>query len=296
MSQERTESDYYTFREFDGDNARSVLSFYTQFFTEGPVLELACGTGVFLDLLGTAGVPASGVDLDPGMVEQARARGHDVALADALDHLRATPDASLTGLFAAHFLEHLPSEAVQEVYVEAARVLKVGGVFVAAVPSAACLSVLQYDFWRDPTHVRFYDPMALAFFALQAGLEVGESGGNPRNHPGAPGQLNMPDALPFGDLSADLDKVVQGAKEPPESRLQRNLRRIHKSQRPTVTATVHQLVHLIGVLDERLQNVQHQLASEREIYQRLLRELYPSNEAYVLARRVAVDADPGQSE
>src|SRR6476620_11631647 len=130
---ETIESDYYAFMRFDPENAKSVLSYYVPFFTEGPVLELACGPGVFLSLL-----------REKGMVDNALAEGHDVVLGDAMTHLRSVPDQSLHGLFAAHFLEHLAADSVQEVYREAARALRPGGVFVAAVPNAACLSVLGY--------------------------------------------------------------------------------------------------------------------------------------------------------
>ena len=166
----RLESDYYAFMGYDRDRARAALAHYAQFFPTGPVLELACGRGEFLDLLREAGVPARGVDLDEGMVERATAAGHDVLLGDAIERLEQVEPGSLGGVFCAHFLEHLEPTDVARVYVAAARALRPGGAFVAVVPSAGSLSVLGHDFWRDPTHVRFYDPMLLAFFAGQAGL------------------------------------------------------------------------------------------------------------------------------
>jgi SAM-dependent methyltransferase len=283
---DRTESQYYAFREFDYANAHKVLSHYVGYFTEGPVLELACGPGVFLDLLNAAGISARGVDLDPGMVEQAAERGHEVVLDDALAYLKSVQDASLGGLFAAHFIEHLPSEVAAGVYTEAARVLRPGGVFVAAVPNAACLSVLGYDFWRDPTHVRFYDPVALEFFARQAGLEVTDTGGNPLNHPGAPGQLHNSPAESFADLKQDLNQVLDGIQAAADQE-HRRFRQPHEDPRTVLSDTVQRLVHLIGVLDDRLQVVQHQLVSQQTAYQRLLEELYPPNETYVVARRPA---------
>jgi SAM-dependent methyltransferase len=293
---ERLESQYYAFRQFDRDNAESVLSYYPQFFTDGPVLELACGPGVFLDLLAARSIEVQGVDLDPGMIEQAQERGHDARLDDALAFLRAVPDASLGGLFAAHFLEHLPAEIAQSLYTEAVRALRPGGVFVAVTPNAACLSVLGYDFWRDPTHVRFYDPMALAFFATEAGLDVVETGGNPRNHPGAPPHVHVETFEPLGDLKGDLAQVLEQLHPPPPSPpAQQRWPVRHEREHPvdhSLDDTVQRLVHLIGVLDERFQSLQHQLSSQRTAYRQLLDQLYPSNETYVVARRPFAGADP----
>jgi SAM-dependent methyltransferase len=266
------QSDYYAFMGYGGDHSRKGLAHYVRCFRSGPVLELACGRGELLGLLRDAGLPVSGVDIDEGMVALARADGHDVVLGDAITHLEAQPAAALGGVFCAHFLEHLTPADVRRVYAGAARALRPGGVFVAAVPSAASLSVLRYDFWRDPTHVRFYDPMLLAFFADQAGLVVTESGGNPYNEPGPP-----PPTVPaeLGTQTSLADAVAT---------LIELARRVHPAGRPDprVELWLH-LSHLLGQLDRRLQEVQHQNAELRAAYRRLLGELYPSSEVYVVA-------------
>ena len=115
----RLESDYYAYMGYDSDRAREALSHYVPLFSAGPVLELACGRGEFLDLLRDAGLPASGVDLDEGMVERAVERGHDVVLGDAVAYLESVGPASIGGVFCAHFLEHLPPEDVARVYAAA---------------------------------------------------------------------------------------------------------------------------------------------------------------------------------
>jgi len=272
------ESDYYTFMSFDPDNARRVLRFYTQFFPSGPVLELACGPGVFLSLLREDDVPASGVDIDDGMVRTAREAGHEVVLDDAVAHLRSLPDRSLRGLFAAHFLEHLTAPVVQTVYDEAHRVLEPGGMFVAAVPNAACMSVLGYDFWRDPTHVRFYDPLALQFFARQAGFTIAASGGNPFNHPGPPPDL----------LTAPIEKVpslreaVVNAVQHANSLYQRDSPQEYQSYL-SESQLWSELGNILAGFDERLQTTQHDLYGLHRAYGSLLRQLYPANEVYVAA-------------
>ena len=97
-------------------------------------------------------------------------------------------------------------------YCEAYRVLEPGAAFVAAVPNAACMSVLGYDFWRDPTHVRFYDPLALQFFARQAGFAIVASGGNPFNHPGPPPALLLPSSVSLHSLGESISETVQRAR------------------------------------------------------------------------------------
>jgi SAM-dependent methyltransferase len=285
----RLESDYYAYMGYDSDRAREALSHYLSFFPTGPVLELACGRGEFLDLLRDAGVPASGVDLDEGMVERAVERGHEVALADAVGYLEGVEPGSLGGVFCAHFLEHLQPDDVARVYAAAAGALRPGGAFVAVVPSAASMSVLGYDFWRDPTHVRFYDPALLSFFAAQAGLEVAEAAGNPRNNPGPPPQLWPQEFEPVASLSSSMSELLGTAmKVYPAAQHRR--RREAESNGETATAVVDpraelwsHAVHLISLLDQRVQAVQHQLAEVRRAYRSLVAQLYPPSEVYVVA-------------
>lgn len=270
----RLESDYYAYMGYDPEHSKAGLAHYVPLFTAGPVLELACGRGEFLDLLREAGVAGEGIDADAGMVELARGAGHEVQLADALTGLRSRPDDSVRGVFSAHFAEHLQPDELEAVVAESARVLAPGGVFVAATPNAACLSVLGHDFWRDPTHVRFYEPRLLAFYCAKAGLEVVETGANPRNHGGPPpGSLGRgthvdPDLRP--DLVATIQRITydpaKGVSDP--------------------DSPWHAFGHFLGVLEERLRTTQQELADLHQSYEQLLGQLYPSNEVYVVARAV----------
>jgi Methyltransferase domain len=282
VSTEQVESDYYAFMGFDPDNARSVLGYYTRFFDSGPVLELASGPGVFLDLLTEQGIECRGVDIDEGMVAESRERGHDVVLCDAFEHLRTLADATLPGLFAAHFLEHLTAVDAQAMYTEAARVLSPDGVFVAVVPNAACLPVLTFDFWKDPTHVRFYDPVGLQFFARQAGLSVTASGGNPKNHPGPPAELFPVGESSGADISTNISVLVQSAR----SALAETK---HSGSGGTYGAVTSEIVaklgHLIAVLNERVLSLGHETATLRAANRALLAQLYPPNEVYVVVKK-----------
>ena len=290
----RLESDYYAFMGYESDRARDALTHYAQYFPAGPVLELACGRGEFLDVLRGAGIPARGVDLDEGMVERATGSGHDVVLGDAISYLEGVEPGSLGGVFCAHFLEHLEPDDVARVYRATARALRPGAAFVAVVPSAGSLSVLGYDFWRDPTHVRFYDPMLLAFFAGQAGLSTTEAGGNPRNDPGPPPPL-VPQAFEAKPGLTEQLIALSNAVNAVYPAHHSNLRRLRREQpaggRGEATALVadpraelwSHLVHLMSVLDERAQAIQHQYAELLRAYRALLSQLYPPSEVYVVA-------------
>src|SRR5262245_41552501 len=276
----RLESDYYAHMGFDAEHSREVLGFYVPFFdVPGPVLELAPGRGEFLGLLREAGIDAVGVDNDEGMVRAARAAGHRVELGDALEHLHAAAPGSLAGVFCAHFVEHLPTEAVRRLLAGVRRVLVPGGRFVAATPNAACYSVLSHDFWRDPTHVRFYDLPLLEFLCLEAGLEVDQPGPHPVNRPGPP-----PETFPAA--AAVVHPAMTESIEAAAARVAGSLAHGPPDRGPGDhdPAWAYELVHLVSTLSARLGETQEALKSLHGAYRRLLGILYQANEIFVAAR------------
>jgi SAM-dependent methyltransferase len=264
----RLESDYYSYMGYDPVNAKAGLAHYLPFFDGGPVLELACGRGEFLELLRDAGIEGEGVDVDEGMVEKAVSAGLQVEYGDAVTALEQRRANSLRGVFSAHFAEHLQPDVLEHVIAESARVLEPGGVFIAATPNAACVSVMGHDFWRDPTHIRFYEPRLLAFYCAKAGLEVVETGGNPLNHPGPPPESLAPPVHVDPDLRGDMVAAIQ---------------QIHDKKHGDDWQAFG---HFLGVLEERLRATQEELVDLRRSYAHLLAQLYPSNEVYVVARAV----------
>jgi len=275
----RIESDYYNFMDYDPVLTRKVLSYYVPMFAgRSPVLELGCGRGEFLELLTGAGIKASGIDNDEGMVELARASGVEVAVGDAVEALHVDPaPGPYGGIFCSHFLEHLPTESVQRVLEGVRRTLQPGGTFIAVVPNPACYSVLSRDFWRDPTHVRFYEPSLIAFLCTQAGLTVESIGENPQNHPGPPPE-NLPEQRTF--VHPGLEDAIQEW-----LRLASNHSGIRLPGRGKAEwEQVGALSHLLSMLNERLTEIGEALRSFEHIYSKMLWTMYPSNDVYVVAR------------
>jgi SAM-dependent methyltransferase len=133
-------------------------------------LDLGCGRGEWLELLGELGFGATGVDLDDGMLAACRERGLDVHTADALAALRAQPDASLALVSCFHLVEHLPFDVVQQLIAESLRVLQPGGLLVMETPNPENLVVGSCAFYLDPSHVKPLPPKLLSFATEFAGF------------------------------------------------------------------------------------------------------------------------------
>ncbi|CAN7708061.1 class I SAM-dependent methyltransferase [Duganella sp. LjRoot269] len=148
------------------DRLRAYLPFIAPLATlqQPPAaLDLGCGRGEWLELLGEQGFHARGVDLDEGMLAACRERGLDVELGDAIACLRALPDRSLALVSAFHLVEHIPFELLQALVAEAQRVLLPGGLLIMETPNPENLVVGASSFYLDPTHLRPLPPQLLAF-------------------------------------------------------------------------------------------------------------------------------------
>lgn len=135
-----------------------------------PVLDIGCGKGELLELLQGGGVEALGIDLDPGMVQEARSKGLDVHEGDALSFLSTRPEASLGSIVSLHVVEHLPLDSLVRLLELSVTRLKPGGVFVAETPNPASLIVLGNSFVLDPTHVNPIHPSLMTFLCESAGF------------------------------------------------------------------------------------------------------------------------------
>jgi SAM-dependent methyltransferase len=134
-------------------------------------LDLGCGRGEWLELLGEQGFAARGIDLDDGMLAACRERGLNVANLDALAALRAQPDNSLALVSAFHLVEHIPFELVRDLIAQALRVLQPGGLLIMETPNPENLVVGASDFYTDPSHIRPIPPNLLSFATEHAGFE-----------------------------------------------------------------------------------------------------------------------------
>ena len=135
-----------------------------------PVLDIGCGRGEFLHLLAERGTAAEGVEMDPALVDAARADGLDVWLDDGVRYLRGLPDGSLGGVSMIQVIEHLPPQPAVDIVRILADKVRAGGKVVVETVNPQSLYVYAHAFYLDPTHGRPVHPGFLHVLFQQAGV------------------------------------------------------------------------------------------------------------------------------
>jgi len=133
-------------------------------------VDLGCGRGEWLALMGEVGIDAHGVDLDDGMLAACRERGLSVEQRDAIEYLKVLPAESVAVVSAFHVVEHIPFAVLQTLVREALRVLVPAGLIILETPNPENLSVGANTFYLDPTHERPIPPALLAFLPEHCGF------------------------------------------------------------------------------------------------------------------------------
>ncbi|WP_429328191.1 DUF4214 domain-containing protein [Paraburkholderia atlantica] len=132
-----------------------------------PVLDLGCGRGEWLELLGEGGLVARGVDSNRVFVDTCKEQSLNVTEADVISHLRELKPNSIGAITAFHLVEHIDNKALICLLDESLRVLKPGGILVLETPNPKNLIVGSCNFYLDPTH-RHPLPPALLQYLVEA--------------------------------------------------------------------------------------------------------------------------------
>jgi 2-polyprenyl-3-methyl-5-hydroxy-6-metoxy-1,4-benzoquinol methylase len=135
-------------------------------------VDIGCGRGEWLAMAAREGRQITGIDSNPASIELCRAKGLHAEMAEAIDYLRALPDASLVVVTAFHVVEHIPMESLLTLITEVARTLQPGGLFAAETPNAGNILMGSHHFWNDPTHQRPIPAALLEFVFDYCGLRT----------------------------------------------------------------------------------------------------------------------------
>lgn len=156
----------------------------------GPIADLGCGRGEFLDLLAEAGHTAIGVETNAADVNECLERGHEAVVADLFDWLGQQAPGSLGGVFLAQVIEHLAPTQWQTLVDLAATRLEPGGCLVIETINPESIYAMLRAYVADPTHVRPVHPGLLGFLARRAGFH--------------PVQVELQAPVPKDERPADL--------------------------------------------------------------------------------------------
>ncbi|MBI4886069.1 MAG: class I SAM-dependent methyltransferase [Acidobacteria bacterium] len=159
------------FRGSPEDIRARVAEYLPLFHGSQDVLDIGCGRGEFLALLRDQGVTSRGVDLNGAMVDVCREQGLDAEQADALAYLRAQPDGSLGGIFAAQVVEHLEPRYLTALLDTAFDKLRPGAPIVLETINPACWFAFFESYIRDITHVRPLHPDTLKYLMIANGFQ-----------------------------------------------------------------------------------------------------------------------------
>jgi SAM-dependent methyltransferase len=141
----------------------------------GLACDLGCGPGHVARYLHERGVDVLGIDLSPGMVQQARKLNPSITFEQA--DMRALPasDGAWAGVAAFYSLIHIPPAELAGVLGEIRRVLKPGGRLLAAF-HIGDETVHLDEWWGQKVSVdfHFFRPDEFACQLRNAGFEVEE--------------------------------------------------------------------------------------------------------------------------
>lgn len=166
--------DYFKFQN-DFRGTRSVIlewqKIYLPYFqnSPGPVIDIGCGRGEFLQLMKDNHITAFGIDLYPEYEVEGELSGLDIRQGDAIEFLKHS-ELQFGGIFAAQVIEHISFSQLQELCAAAYEKLAPGACLVLETPNPTCLSMFTSSFYLDPTHNKPVHPLLLEYLLKEVGF------------------------------------------------------------------------------------------------------------------------------
>lgn len=167
----------HVFSELDNKPLdRALLTrFAADVKNKGETCDIGCGPGHIARYLRDAGADVFGLDLSPGMLDQARGLNPDIAFRQGNMLALDLPDASLAGIAAFYAIVHCSPESLPQIFREMKRVLKPGGPLLLSF-HIGDETVHKDEWWERPVSMdfRFFQPAAIGQQIEAAGMVVEE--------------------------------------------------------------------------------------------------------------------------
>jgi ubiquinone/menaquinone biosynthesis C-methylase UbiE len=139
----------------------------------GEICDMGCGPGQIARFLHDAGATVFGLDLSPGMLEQARKLNPDIRFRAGNMLALELEDQSLAGIAAFYAIVNLPEESLSLVFREMHRVLQPSGLLLLTFHLGNEVVQVQ-ELWGRPVTMEFFyfQPSAIRQYLEAAGLEI----------------------------------------------------------------------------------------------------------------------------
>jgi SAM-dependent methyltransferase len=141
----------------------------------GDVCDMGCGPGHVARYLRDAGASVFGLDLSPGMLEQARKLNPDIPFREGNMLSLDIPDGTLAGVTAFYAIVNIPKQALPVVFLQIQRVLRSGGLLLLAFHIGD--EVLHEDeLWGQKISMDFllFQPSEIRLDLEKAGFNIEE--------------------------------------------------------------------------------------------------------------------------
>jgi SAM-dependent methyltransferase len=142
----------------------------------GPICDLGCGPGQVARYLHDRGFDAMGVDLSPGMVEEARRLSPNILFTQGSMLSLSLDDESLGGIAAFYSVIHIPRPQLPDAFREMRRVLRPGGEILIAFHLGDEDRHLE-EWWDKPVSLdfQFFRPAEIEDALAAAGFRPVET-------------------------------------------------------------------------------------------------------------------------
>jgi SAM-dependent methyltransferase len=162
------------FRGSEDEVRRQQQAYLSDLPKNGPILDLGCGRGEFLELLRENGYEAAGVDINSQMVDICLDKGLRCEKGDLLEKLAGWKDGSLAGIFSSQVIEHLQPAYLKKLIESSHRKLAPSGVIILETINPTSVFALVQIYHLDISHQKPIHPQALKFMLEASGFENAE--------------------------------------------------------------------------------------------------------------------------
>jgi SAM-dependent methyltransferase len=143
---------------------------------KGLACDLGCGPGHVARYLHERGADVFGIDLSPGMMEQARQINPGIEFQQGNMRALDLPDGALAGIAAFYSIIHIPRQEVASVLQELRRVLQPGGLLLLAFHRGSDVLHME-EWWGHAVSLdfAFFEREEMEGYLRQAGFTIEES-------------------------------------------------------------------------------------------------------------------------